>query len=165
MCIRDRASTVVLFYLFSYTLMTFGAFSLVAILEKQVGHSLTVDDLKGLAAKSPVLAGSLAVILFSLAGVPPTIGFFAKFSLFGAAIEQNLYWLAFWGVINSVIAVYYYLRPVVAMYMAESSDRSELRPAALSRMTLVLMAILTVVFGIASSPVLEFVSETVLNRF
>lgn len=158
------ATTVVLFYLFSYTLMTLGAFSLVGLLEKQVGHSLTVDDLKGLAQKNPVLAGSLAVILFSLAGVPPTIGFFAKFSLFGAAIEQNLYWLAFWGVMNSVIAVYYYLRPVVAMYMSETDERIEVRSGALTRMTLVLTALATLIFGLASSPVLQFVSETVLNR-
>lgn len=158
------ATTVVLFYLFSYTLMTLGAFSLIGILEKQVGHSLTVDDLKGLASRSPVLAGALAIIMFSLAGVPPTIGFFAKFSLFGAAIEQNLYWLAFWGVMTSVVAVFYYLRPVVAMYMADASETLVLRPAVLTRMTLVLTAIATIVFGLASSPVLEFVSESVLTR-
>lgn len=158
------ASTVVLFYLFSYSLMTIGAFALVAILEKQVGHSLTVDDLKGLSTRNPVLAGSLALILFSLAGVPPTVGFFAKFSLFGSAIEQDLYWLAFWGVLSSVIAVYYYLRPVVAMYMSESTERIELQDGFLTRMALVLTAIATVVFGLASSPVLQFVSESVLNR-
>lgn len=158
------ASTVVLFYLFSYSIMTIGSFALVAILEKQVGHTLTIDDLKGLASRNPVLAGCLALILFSLAGVPPTVGFFAKFSLFGSAIEQNLYWLAFWGVLNSVIAVYYYLRPVVAMYMTESADRLELQDGVLTRMTLVLTAVATVVFGLASSPVLQFVSESVLNR-
>jgi NADH-quinone oxidoreductase subunit N len=158
------ASTVVLFYLFSYSIMTIGSFALVAILEKQVGHTLTIDDLKGLASRNPVLAGCLALILFSLAGVPPSVGFFAKFSLFGSAIEQNLYWLAFWGVLNSVIAVYYYLRPVVAMYMTESTDRLELQDGVLTRMTLVLTAVATVVFGLASSPVLQFVSESVLNR-
>lgn len=158
------ATTVVLFYLFSYTIMSLGAFAIIALLEKQVGHSLTVDDLKGLGTKNPVLAASLALILFSLAGVPPTIGFFAKFSLFGAAVEQNLYWLAFWGVINSVIAVYYYLRPVVVMYMSETDERIEVRSGVLSRMTLVMMAIATLVFGFAASPVLQYVSETVLNR-
>lgn len=158
------ASTVVLFYLFSYTLMTSGAFALIAIMEKQVGHSLTIDDLKGLGTKNPVLAGALALIMFSLAGVPPTIGFFAKFSLFGAAIEQNLYWLAFWGVMTSVVAVFYYLRPVVAMYMSETDERIELRSGTLTRMTLVLTALATLIFGLASSPVLQFVSETVMNR-
>lgn len=158
------ASTVVLFYLFSYSLMTIGAFALVGILEKQVGHSLTVDDLKGLSTRSPILAASLALILFSLAGVPPTVGFFAKFSLFGTAIEQDLYWLAFWGVLSSVIAVFYYLRPVVAMYMADSVERIELQDGFLTRMALVLTAIATLVFGLASSPVLQFVSESVLNR-
>lgn len=158
------ATTVVLFYLFSYTIMSLGAFSIVALLEKQVGHSLTIDDLKGLGSRNPVLAGALAVIMFSLAGVPPTIGFFAKFSLFGAAIEQNLYWLAFWGVLNSVIAVYYYLRPVVAMYMYEVDEKIEVRSSPLTRMTLVVMAIATLVFGVASSPIFQFVREIVLNR-
>ncbi len=158
------ASTVVLFYLFSYSLMTIGAFALVAILEKQVGHALTVDDLKGLSTKNPVLAGSLALILFSLAGVPPTIGFFAKFSLFGSAIEQDLYWLAFWGVLSSVIAVFYYLRPVVAMYMDEGTERLELQEGFLTRMTLVLTAVATLALGLMSSPILQYVSSSVLNR-
>jgi NADH-quinone oxidoreductase subunit N len=158
------ASTVVLFYLFSYSLMTIGAFALVAILEKQVGHALTVDDLKGLSTKNPVLAGSLALILFSLAGVPPTIGFFAKFSLFGSAIEQDLYWLAFWGVLSSVIAVFYYLRPVVAMYMDEGTERLELQEGFLTRMTLVLTAVATLALGLMSSPILQYVSSSVLTR-
>jgi NADH-quinone oxidoreductase subunit N len=65
---------------------------------------------------------------------------------------------------NSVIAVYYYLRPVVAMYMSESSEPLIVRSGVLTRMTLVLMAIATIVFGVAASPVLQYLSVQVLNR-
>lgn len=158
------ASTVVLFYLFSYSIMTVGAFALIAILEKHVGHALMIDDLKGLSTKHPAIAAALAIILFSLAGVPPTIGFFAKFSLFGAAIDQDLYWLAFWGVLSSVISVFYYLRPVVAMYMAESTAQFEVRDGILTRATLFITAVATIVFGLAASPILELVSQSILKR-
>lgn len=161
---HSSATTVVQFYLFSYTLMTLGAFALVTILEKQVGHSLTVDDMKGLAAKHPILAGSMALILFSLTGVPPSVGFFAKLSLFGVAIEQDLYWLALWGVLNSVVAVYYYLRPVVVMYMSEAPGEIQLRDGIVSRIALVAMAIATLVCGFISSPILEIVNKSVLSR-
>lgn len=161
---HTSSATVVVFYLFSYTLMTLGAFALVSIMEKQVGHALTVEDMKGLAKKNPVLAGAMTLILFSLAGVPPTIGFFAKLSLFGVAIEQDLYWLALWGVLNSVVAVYYYLRPVVAMYMAEPTGAFELRPGVMSRFALVVMAIATAIIGLVSSPVLELVNRSVMSR-
>lgn len=160
----DAAATVVLFYLFSYAVMTLGSFALIGILEQRIGQSLNVDDLRGLAKSNPVLAGSLAVILFSLAGVPPTLGFFAKFSLFGVAIEQDLYWLAFWGVLNSVVSVYYYLRPVVAMYMMDATGAIELNGGALSRLALIVTAIMTVVIGLASSPLFEIVRSSVLNR-
>lgn len=162
----DSAAIIVLFYLFSYSIMTLGSFALIGILERKVGVGLNVGDLKGLANKHPVLSAALTVILFSLAGVPPTLGFFGKFSLFGVAIEQDLYWLAFWGVLNSVVSVYYYLRPVVVIYMAES-DEDSTEPVAtggLAKATLVVTAALTVVVGLASSPLFELVRSAVLSR-
>ncbi|MBL7686750.1 MAG: NADH-quinone oxidoreductase subunit N [Bdellovibrionaceae bacterium] len=162
----DSAAIIVLFYLFSYTVMTLGSFALIGILEKKVGVGLNVDDLKGLAKKHPVLAAALAVILFSLAGVPPTLGFFGKFSLFGVAIEQDLYWLAFWGVLNSVVSVYYYLRPVVVIYMTDSEETSDelVATGGLAKATLVFTAALTVIIGLVSSPLLEMVRAAVLSR-
>ena len=90
-------STAVLFYLFSYALMTLGAFGLVALYEKKENSTVSVRDLKGLASRQPLLALSLTILLLSLAGIPPTLGFFGKFYVFASAIEQDMYWLAFWG--------------------------------------------------------------------
>lgn len=162
----DSAAIVVLFYLFSYSIMTLGSFALVGILERKVGTALNVDDLKGLAKKHPVLAGALTVILFSLAGVPPTLGFFGKFTLFGVAIEQDLYWLAFWGVLNSVVSVYYYLRPVVVIYMTEidGAEGVQISSGGLAKLALVFSAVLTIIVGLASSPLLEMVRTAVLTR-
>lgn len=161
----DSAATVILFYLVSYSIMTFGSFALIAIMEKAVGASITLEDLRGLGRRHPLWAACMTLVLFSLAGVPPMLGFFAKFSLFGAAMEQDLYWLAFWGVLNSVISVYYYLRPIVMMYMTEPETEIELNTGALSRATLLTMALLTLVIGVVSSPLFDFVRASVLNRF
>lgn len=155
------AAGSLLFYLFSYSLMTLGAFALIAIFEKNENTSLSVSDLKGLAKKHPGLALSLSILMLSLAGIPPTLGFFGKFYVFSAAIEQDMYWLVFWGVINSVISVYYYLRPVVMMYMSDDEPAEVLNHLYASRMVVISMAVLIVVLGIAASPVLRAVQKSV----
>jgi NADH-quinone oxidoreductase subunit N len=161
----DAGATGLLFYLFSYALMTLGSFALVAVFEKHENSQLTVNGLKGLAGRYPILALSLSVLMLSLAGIPPTLGFFGKFYIFSAAMEQGMYWLVFWGVINSVISVYYYLRPVVMMYMSEEQGDEVMATHLLTRMTVVFAAILIVLMGLFSSPVLRAVQKSVVNLF
>ncbi len=127
-----RAYAGVLFYLLIYTVMTIGAFAVVVYLENQrtkeisnkENSNVQVDELKGLASRSPFMAAMLTLFLFSLAGIPPTAGFFGKFSIFFEAMHQGLIGLLIVGVLNSVISVYYYLRPVVAMYSADENEAS-----------------------------------------
>lgn len=157
------AASSLLFYLLSYSIMTLGAFALIALFEKSENTSLSVKDLRGLAAKHPALALSLTVLMLSLAGIPPTLGFFAKFYVFSAAIEQDMYWLAFWGVLSSVISVYYYLRPVVMMYMSGDEPVEMMRTHLLTRATVLVAAVLIVVMGVLSSPLLKSVQRSVLN--
>lgn len=160
----NGASASVLFYLFSYSLMTLGSFALIALLEKNENTSLEVNDLKGIGRRYPWMGMSLTVLMLSLAGIPPTLGFFGKLYIFSAAIEQDMYWLVFWGVVNSVISVYYYLRPIVVMYM--SDEESEVVPMhILTRGTIIVSALLIVVLGLFSSPVLRVVQKSVLNLF
>jgi NADH-quinone oxidoreductase subunit N len=110
------------------------------------------------------MALGLTILMLSLAGIPPTLGFFGKFYLFTAAIDQGMYWLAFWGVINSVISVYYYLRPVVMMYMTEGEEEVVSAEAhGLTRMTVILTAFLIVLLGIFTSPVITAVQRSVLS--
>lgn len=161
----EAGATGVIFYLFSYTLMTLGTFALVAVFEKYANSTLNVTDLKGMAARYPLLALSLTVLLLSLAGIPPTLGFFGKFYIFSAAIEQDMYWLVFWGVLNSVISVYYYLRPVVMMYMSDAQAQEASGANIMTRMTVVAAAVLIVVIGIFSSPFLRAVQASVADLF
>ena len=150
-------SSSVMFYLIAYSLMTIGAFGILSIFEKDEDSSLQVEDLKGLASRRPWLALCLTLCLLSMAGIPPTIGFFGKLFIFSAAIKAGLVWLAIWGVIGSVISVYYYLRPIVHMYMSDESG-VEIAPERQLSMGLVsLVAILIVALGIFSNPIYKAV--------
>jgi NADH-quinone oxidoreductase subunit N len=159
-------ATGLLFYLFTYAFMTLGSFALIALFEKRENTVLNVSDLKGLASRNPVVALALTILMLSLAGIPPTLGFFSKFYVFSAAIEQDMYWLAFWGVLNSVISVYYYLRPVVMMYMSEGEEAAEVIPShILTRVAVIFAALVIFVLGVFSSPVISVVQKSVQNLF
>ncbi len=150
------ASSVV-FYLIGYTLMTLGAFAIVSMLENSENSVLLVDDLAGMAKKRPLMALSLTIFLLSLAGIPPALGFFGKFYLFNAAIGEGLLWLALWGVLNSVISVYYYLRPIVVMYMHEPVGDVEYPKNYATSMTVVSFALLVLSLGLISGALFSFV--------
>lgn len=152
----------VIFYLFAYSLMTIGSFALVSMMEKTEDHSLEVDDLAGFAKKRPVLALSFAVFMFSLAGLPPSLGFFSKFYLFNAAIGEGLIWLAVWGVLNSVISVYYYLRPIVMMYMHEGESDVASTGQFATEITIVVTALLSLLLGVVSGPLLMLVENSLI---
>ena len=85
-----------------------------------------IDGYRGLASRAPLVAGAMAIFLFSLTGIPPFAGFFGKWLLFAAVLEQGHYWLAFVGLLNSVVSLYYYARIVKAMYL-EASDEETTR--------------------------------------
>jgi NADH:ubiquinone oxidoreductase subunit 2 (subunit N) len=95
------------------------------IVENKSGGSNHIDTFKGLASRHPWLSVFLALFMFSLAGFPPTAGFFAKFYLFAAAVNAGLVWLVIVAVLNSLISVFYYLRPVKAAFFdrIDSEDR------------------------------------------
>ncbi len=159
--VTDNVATAgsgVIFYLAAYSLMTLGSFALVSLLERDENSSVQIDDLAGLAKQKPWMSLCLTVFLLSLAGIPPTVGFFGKFYIFQGAIGDGLIWLALWGVINSVISVYYYLRPIVVMYMKDHKDtevRSPALPLNATRTVLIVTAILVVFLGIASGPLFD----------
>jgi NADH-quinone oxidoreductase subunit N len=111
-----------MFYLVTYVLTTLGTFGLIMYMARQGFEADEVDDLAGLAKRSPWLAGVMAVFMFSLAGVPPTVGFYAKLAVLQALVTTNLIsyiWLAVVAVLLSLIAAYYYLRIVKVMYFDE----------------------------------------------
>ena len=159
-------ATGVVYYLFAYTIMTLASFGVLSLLERNANQEIVLEDLKGLARSRPVLAASLSVVLLSLAGIPPTVGFFGKFLVLAAAIKQDLNWLALWGVLGSVISVYYYLRPIVAMYMEESvlEERTWI-PKPVSQFAVTLLALMVVGFGISSESFFNQFFKSVLEIF
>ncbi|HEX4448002.1 MAG TPA: NADH-quinone oxidoreductase subunit N [Polyangiaceae bacterium] len=114
-----QAEASVLYYLLGYTVSTAGAFGALIFCGSRGREAVSYEDLSGLGKRHPGPALAFALFLVSLAGVPPTAGFFGKWFVFKAAIEGGLYWLAVLGLINSVIGAYYYLRVLVYMYMRE----------------------------------------------
>lgn len=119
----DSGSSI-LFYLAAYTVTTFVAFAAIATFSKGADRE-EVEGLNGLAGQHPMIAFVLTLALLSLAGIPLTAGFIGKLMIFRSAIEAGYIVLALIGIITSVISVYYYLRPVVAMYFKDSSGIQE----------------------------------------
>ena len=149
----------VIFYLVGYSLMTMGAFAVVCLMERNESHSITVENLAGYARKKPLMAFCLTIFMLSLAGIPPTIGFFGKFYLFTAAIGEGLLWLAIWGVLNSVISVYYYLRPIVSMYMQEGTGDEAQHSLTATRAAILVSSIFVVFLGLISGPLFSIIEK------
>jgi NADH-quinone oxidoreductase subunit N len=152
----------VIFYLMSYSIMTIGAIAVAAMMERTESHIVNVEDLAGFAKNHPGLAICFTIFMLSLAGIPPTFGFFGKFYLFNAAVGEGLIWLAIWGVINSVISVYYYLRPIVVMYMKEGDARIAPFSLNATTITVFVMAFFVVSLGFVSGPIFAAVESSLL---
>jgi NADH-quinone oxidoreductase subunit N len=115
----DQAAPSVSFYLLTYTVSTAGAFGALILCGSRGREAVSYEDLAGVGRRHPAAALAFSVFLLSLAGIPPLAGFFGKLYVFSAAIDAGLYWLTVLGLLNSVIAAYYYLRVMVYMYMRE----------------------------------------------
>ncbi|HUS15747.1 MAG TPA: NADH-quinone oxidoreductase subunit N, partial [Chloroflexia bacterium] len=113
--VGNQAIGSMLFYLFAYVFMIMGAFGLVIWMERNGGTEY-LDDFRGLSTWAPLPAAAMLLLMLSLAGIPPTIGFLGKYYVFLAAVNANLTWLAVIGVINSAIGTFYYLRVIWYMY-------------------------------------------------
>jgi NADH-quinone oxidoreductase subunit N len=140
----------VLFYLFAYTLMNVGAFGVIAFYEKHKEKDFTnIENLAGLGYTQPVMAILLSMFLFSLAGIPPFVGFIGKYKVFAAAINQGEITLAIIGVLASAASAYYYLRVMVYMYFKSAKESVNLsNPAFIYQFALILLLLFTVYFGV-----------------
>ncbi|MDD9956944.1 MAG: NADH-quinone oxidoreductase subunit N [Anaerolineaceae bacterium] len=154
------------FYLFMYTFTNLLAFAVVVFFSEATG-SETIADLAGLNRRSPWLALMMTIALLSLGGIPPTAGFFGKFFLFNAAVQADLTWLAIVGVLNAIIALYYYLIVIKVMYVDRSADEDQ--PIALSRASgwaLALPGLVVLLLGtVAAQPVFEWAVQGALALF
>ncbi len=149
---RGEAVSSLLFYLAAYTLTTAGAFGALAALERMGPdpQPWDLDRFAGLAKRRPWAAAATAMLMLSLAGIPPTVGFIGKLLVFKAAVDAGLVPLAIAGVLASVVGLYYYLRVVVVMYMQPAPLGSVPTPASWPLdLVLVATATLVLLFGLA----------------
>ncbi|MDF2115265.1 NADH-quinone oxidoreductase subunit NuoN [Roseiarcaceae bacterium H3SJ34-1] len=154
----------VLVYLAIYLVMTLGTFA--AILSMRIGNRYVenIGDLAGLSRNNKLLAFVLAMMMFSLAGIPPLAGFFAKWYVFVAAIQSNLYWLAVIGMLASVVSAFYYLRVVKIMYLDEPArpfDRVNWEVTAV----MALGGLFVVLFWVYPGPLVEAASAAAKSLF
>jgi NADH-quinone oxidoreductase subunit N len=161
---NENGIAAVLFYLLAYAIMNIGAFTVVALMGRAGEQHVKIDDYAGVGFKQPFLSASLSIFLLSMAGIPLTAGFAGKFFIFRAAIQSHLVWLAIFGVLNSAISAYYYLRIIVVMYMTEPTEEVVTVPVPLST-AIVLSFSLYGVFhlGIYPDLLLNVAKRSVLN--
>jgi NADH-quinone oxidoreductase subunit N len=114
--------TGAIFYLLAYVAMNLGAFAVIILLEHQGERGEELKDYAGLGFRYPVIGALLSLFMISLSGIPPTVGFVGKLYLFGGAVQSGHVLLAVFGVLNSAISVFYYLRLMVLMYMREPQE-------------------------------------------
>jgi len=155
------ATSSIGFYLLTYILMTVGAFAVLIALTGPANEKCTMQDLSGLGYRKPFLAFAMTLFMLSLAGIPPTMGFFGKYYLFLQAVQTRYIWLAVIAVINSVISVYYYLGPVVVMYFGkeEAAPRLTSPQAVLAVIWLTFLGVS--LFGLFPSNLLDLVQSSV----
>ena len=144
-----------MFYMISYVLVAAGAFGMILLLARQGFEADKLVDFRGLNARSPWFAGMMAILMFSLAGVPPFIGFWAKLGVIQAVLGVNYTWLAVVAVLFSVVGAFYYLRIVKLMYFDEPTDDAVIGGSALMRMVLSVNALLAFGLGVIPGTLLQ----------
>lgn len=137
-----------LFYVIAYSIMTLGSFGMILLLSRAGFEAENIDDFKGLNQKSKWFAFVMLILMFSLSGLPPTVGFFAKLFVLQAALAAGYTWLVVVAVLLSVIGAFYYLRVVKVMYMDAPAGEITLEPRADARWMLSATAVATLALGL-----------------
>jgi NADH-quinone oxidoreductase subunit N len=146
-------------YITIYILMNLGLFSCLLMMKRNDEYYENIDDLSGLSKNHPMLSLSLLIILFSLAGIPPLAGFFAKFYVFKSVIEQSMYFLAVVGLLSTVVAAFYYLRLIKIMYFDKEKEKYDTDHSIWLKFSLVASTLLILIYFIFPSQLIEVVSR------
>jgi NADH-quinone oxidoreductase subunit N len=163
--LHDRGLQAVAAYIFAYAFFNMGAFAVVILMRDKGVIGDEIDDLNGLARRSPVAAVFMLIFLLSLAGMPPTAGFVAKLLIFWSLIETGHPYLALAGVLYILPAVYYYFRIVAAMWMHEATDPVRLVMTTTQKYAVAAMAAVTLVAGVLPEQFLRFAKYSILTGF
>jgi NADH-quinone oxidoreductase subunit N len=163
---NDDGRAAAVFYAVVYAIATLGAFAVVAVLSDRLGREAEIDDFRGCWKTNPGLSMALLVFILSLAGIPPLAGFVGKFYLFFAAIQakseigywsEGLYWLVALALGFSVVALYYYLKVLKAVFVSEETGPVGNDPIGWpSAAVILLLALFTLALGIVPGPFIDF---------
>jgi NADH-quinone oxidoreductase subunit N len=152
-----------MFYSIVYLVTTLGTFGIVMLLARRDFEAETLDDFKGLNQRSPVFAFVMMIMMFSLAGVPPAVGFYAKLAVLQATMNAGLTWLAVLAVITSLFGAFYYLRIVKLMYFDDPLDTTPIQADTCNRALLALNGLAVLVLGIVPDPLLKFCLQAITH--
>ncbi len=146
-------------YISIYIVMNLALFCCLLMLKRNDQYYESIDDLSGLSKNHPLLSLSLLIILFSLAGIPPLAGFFAKFYIFKAVIEQSMYFLAIIGLLSTVIAAFYYLRIIKVIYFDIEKEKYDTDHSIFLKLSLSLSTLLILLYFVFPSKLIEIVTR------
>ncbi|MEI7574413.1 MAG: NADH-quinone oxidoreductase subunit NuoN [Methylotenera sp.] len=152
-----------MFYAVSYVLMTLAGFGIILLLSRKGFEADKLDDLKGLNQRSPWHAFLMLIVMFSMAGVPPTLGFYAKFSVLQAALAAGYLWLVVFAVLMAVIGAFYYLRVIKLMYFDDPLDHHPIEAPMDMRIVLSFNALALLVVGIMPERLIEICIYTITS--
>ncbi len=150
-----------MFYVLTYVLMTLGAFGMILLLSRAGFEAEELEDFRGLNRKSRWYAFVMLVVVFSLAGIPPAVGFLAKLAVLQAAFEAGFGWLVVFAVLMSVVGAFYYLRLVKLMYMDEPAGEITIAPRADARVLLSANALAVLALGIVPAPLMDLCARAI----
>ena len=139
--------------------MNLGLFSCLFMLKRNDKYYENIDDLSGFSKNHPLISLSFLIILFSLAGIPPMAGFFAKFYLFKAIVKESMYFLAITGLLSTVISAFYYLRIIKIIYFDQEKEKYDSDYSIGLKLTLSLSTLLILLYFIYPSRLVEIVSR------
>jgi len=163
----SSAVSSVMLYIALYAFMTFGAFTIIAMLRKGGLEGDEIEDFSGLAKRHPFAALLMLIFMVSLAGIPPTAGFIGKFYVFMSAVQAGLTWLAVLALVFAAISAYFYLRLVMVMYMREPGAVTALSPRLVSSpaISIVLACAIAgvVFFGLYPDPIVNLATQAALT--
>jgi len=146
-------------YMTIYIIMNLGFFSCLLMMKRNNEYYENIDDLSGLSKNHPLMSLSLLVILFSLAGIPPLAGFFAKFYIFKSVLEQSMYFLAIVGLLSTVVAAFYYLRIIKIIYFDKEKEKYDTDHSLWLKFSLTASTLLILIYFIFPSQLIEVVSR------
>lgn len=144
-----------MFYMVSYVLMTLAGFGMITLLSRKGFEADKLDDFKGLNQRSPWHAFLMLIVMFSMAGIPPTLGFYAKFTVLQAALQAGYIWFVVFAVLMAVIGAFYYLRMVKLMYFDEPTDHSPIKAPLDMRIMLGVNSLGLLVIGLMPQKLME----------